>query len=156
VSRHVTLVALLVITLLWSAALIAAPRPLAPSISALTYAAGSLICHQRPERSFHYQGAQYPVCARCLGPYTGALGGVLLWAAVSGFGRFPRARAARLMHAGLVKRLLIIAAAPTAATVAAAWLGGWDAGNVVRAAVAIPLGATLAAVIAAVAARDLR
>jgi uncharacterized membrane protein len=156
VSRLVALVALLVITLLWSAALIAAPRPLVPSVSALTYTAGSLICHQRPERSFHYQGAQYPVCARCLGLYTGASGGVLLWTAVSGFGRFPRARAARLTHPGLVKRVLIFAAAPTAVTVAAAWSGAWDAGNVVRAAVAIPLGATIAAVIAAVAARDLR
>jgi hypothetical protein len=84
------------------------------------------------------------------------MGGVLAWAAVSGFRGGPRARATRLSHPRLVKRVLIIAAAPTAATIAAAWVGGWDAGNVVRAAAAVPLGATIAAVITAVAAGDLR
>lgn len=154
-SRPVALLVLLLITLAWSAALAAAPRPLASSVSALTYAAGSLICHQRPERSFHYEGAQYPVCARCLGLYTGAIGGVLLWTGVSGLGRTARAGGARIAHPVLVRRILIITALPTVATVAASWLG-WDAGNVARWALALPLGATIAAVVAAVAAGDLR
>jgi hypothetical protein len=55
-----------------------------------------------------------------------------------------------------VRRLLIIVALPTGATVVTAWLGWWDAGNLVRAALSVPLGATIAGVIAAVAARDLR
>ena len=33
------------------------------------YQLGSLICHQRPERSFHLAGVQMPVCARCFGLY---------------------------------------------------------------------------------------
>jgi uncharacterized membrane protein len=125
-------------------------------LSALTYTAGSLICHQRPERSFHHEGAQYPVCARCLGLYTGAVGGVLFWMAVSGLGRAPRARAVRLALPSHVRRLLVVVALPTVATVVTAWLGWWDAGNLVRAALSVPLGATIAGVIAAVAARDLR
>jgi uncharacterized membrane protein len=156
VSRPVALLVLLLIAVSWSAAIAAAPRPLAPTMSALTYAAGSFICHQRPERSFHHQGAQYPVCARCLGLYTGAVGGVLLWTAVSGLGRTARAGTARLTHPILVRRILIIAALPTMATVVFSWSGWWDAGNLVRAAGAVPLGATIAAVVAAVAARDLR
>jgi uncharacterized membrane protein len=156
VSRRIALVVLIVIGLFWSAALIAAPVGAAPRLSALTYAAGSLICHQRTERSFHYEGAQYPVCARCLGLYAGAAGGVLLWACIAGLGVTPRARAARITRPSRVRGMLIVVALPTMATVLAYWLGWWDAGNVVRAACALPLGAAIAAVIAAVAAGDLR
>lgn len=31
----------------------------------------NLICHRRPDRSFHYKNHQFPVCARCTGFYTG-------------------------------------------------------------------------------------
>ena len=41
------------------------------------YAVGWLICHQRPERSFHLAGAQLPVCARCLGLYAGGAAGAI-------------------------------------------------------------------------------
>lgn len=37
-----------------------------------TYLVGSLLCHQRPERSFFLWGSQMPVCARCAGIYAGA------------------------------------------------------------------------------------
>ena len=37
----------------------------------------SLICHQRPERSFWIFGAPVAVCARCLGLYIGAAIGLL-------------------------------------------------------------------------------
>jgi uncharacterized membrane protein len=156
VSRPVALLVVLVIALSWSAALAAAPRALSPTLSALTYTAGSLICHQRPERSFHHNGAQYPVCARCLGLYAGAVAGVLLWTTVSGLGRRPRVDAVRFTDPSLLRRIAIAAALPTAATVVVSWLGWWDAGNLVRAAAAVPLGTTVAAIIAAVAARDLR
>lgn len=29
----------------------------------------NLICHRKPERSFHYKNHQFPVCARCTGFY---------------------------------------------------------------------------------------
>jgi uncharacterized membrane protein len=38
----------------------------------------SLVCHQRPERSFWILGAPVAVCARCLGIYLGAGLGLLL------------------------------------------------------------------------------
>ncbi len=68
-------------SVLWLAALplaaIAASDRAVPPVSAahamafFAYAIGSLICHQRPERSFHLAGVQLPVCARCLGVYAG-------------------------------------------------------------------------------------
>ena len=55
---------------------VAAARPQASSLgygyAFVMYAASSLICHQRPERSFYLLGAQLPVCARCMGIYAGA------------------------------------------------------------------------------------
>lgn len=96
------------------------------------------------------------MCARCLGLYAGAVGGVLLWAGIAGLGPTPRARAAYMTRPSVVRRILIGVALPTVASVAASALGWWDAGNVVRAALALPLGATIAAVVAAVAAADLR
>ena len=35
-------------------------------------------CHQLPERSFFYQGHQFPVCARCTGVCLGQLTAILL------------------------------------------------------------------------------
>lgn len=32
-----------------------------------------VLCHQMPERSFHYNGKQFPVCARCTGIFFGYL-----------------------------------------------------------------------------------
>ena len=43
-----------------------------------TYLVGSVICHQRPDRSFRLWGVQMPVCARCAGLYLGAAVGALL------------------------------------------------------------------------------
>ena len=101
--------------------------------------AGSLVCHQRPERSFHRDGAQFPVCARCLGLYAGGWLGVLAWAVLAGLGREASRRAQRLSrHARLV---LVALAVPTLVSLAAARLGSWDASNTARALLAVPLGA---------------
>ena len=35
-------------------------------------------CHQRPDRSFHYKGKQFPLCARCTGMAVGYLLSILL------------------------------------------------------------------------------
>jgi hypothetical protein len=66
-----------VFAIAWVMLVVAAPQ-LSPSVAAFIYAFGSLICHQRPERSFHLAGAQLPVCARCLGIYMGvAIGSIV-------------------------------------------------------------------------------
>ncbi len=49
---------------------------------ALIFAAGGLICHQRPERSFFLDGQQFPVCARCTGLYLSGALGILGWLAL--------------------------------------------------------------------------
>src|SRR5580692_775131 len=74
----------------WSIGVVMAPlvasRPVSQASSAgyafalLVYAAGSVLCHQRPERSFHLLGAQLPVCARCAGLYAGtAVAAIIVW-----------------------------------------------------------------------------
>lgn len=37
---------------------------------------GHRVCHQKPERSFHFGGKQFPVCARCMGIYIGVIVGL--------------------------------------------------------------------------------
>jgi uncharacterized membrane protein len=104
----------------WAAAILLTPLLPASAawLAALPYLVGSVVCHQLPERSFHLAGAQLPVCARCTGLYVGAALGLVWWAA-SGW----RSRA------------------PTALTVATAWLGVADPPNAWRAILAVPLGA---------------
>jgi len=76
----------LIVTLAWMLMLVTVPLLLAhetggravTATSAGTYLVGSIICHQRPDRSFRLRGVQMPVCARCAGLYLGATVGVLL------------------------------------------------------------------------------
>ena len=151
--RSLTVVAML----LWTATLVAAP-PLASlsgagaTVSALAYAAGSLVCHQMPARSFHLAGAQLPVCSRCLGLYVGATLGAFAWIV-----RSTRQRRAATTDywPGHLRRTLLIAAAPTLVTVSTAWLGWWDPANEIRFALALPLGAAAGLLVAAFAAGDL-
>jgi uncharacterized membrane protein len=99
------------------------------------YAAGSLICHQRPERSFHLLGAQMPVCARCAGLYAGtAVAAIVLWLKRPLTGRFSIG----------ARRLLLGCALPTAATLLYEWTTGQAPGNWVRLASGAPLGAAVA------------
>ena len=110
--------------------------------SAGAYLVGSLICHQRPERSFHLAGAQLPVCARCTGLYLGAALGLVAWVAMAQrrSSTWPRASAITT---------LAVSGAPTAFTVATAWLGLLDPPNIWRAALAIPLGVVAGRVVGA-------
>jgi uncharacterized membrane protein len=148
--------------LVWVTTLVAAPRAAASAttsarvMSAIAYAAGSLVCHQRPERSFHVGAAQLPVCARCLGVYAGTLLGVALWVAIAGLRALPRARAARWIETSRLRLLLLFAALPTVGSVASASLGWWDGSNATRALLALPLGAAIGAVVTAYLAKDLR
>ena len=87
------------------------------------YSIGSLICHQKPDRSFHLWATQLPVCARCTGIYIGgALGLVMRW-------RKPASWA------------LAVAAVPTAVTLVYEWTTGDTPSNAIRFAAGLPLGA---------------
>ena len=116
------------------------------------FAISSLICHQRPERSFFIDGQQLPVCARCTGLYVSAVMGLTAWLMLKAARRWrpipidPR-RAARV---------LVVAAVPTGLSLATGLLGVWDGVNLTRALLALPLGAAAGAIVAAVATKDLR
>ena len=117
----------------WVMLVLSAPVALSrghlPALTLAVYRAGALVCHQRPERSFHLAGVQLPVCARCFGLYlAGAAGLSLGWV-----GRRPfSARRARM--------LLAMAAVPIATTVALEWLGAIETSNLQRMVTGLPLG----------------
>jgi len=144
--------------LAWAVAIVAMPwlvhaGRLGRALAGLVYLAGSMVCHQLADRTFHVAGHQMPVCARCVGLYAGAAVGVLAWRCVHRW--VGRPSAARL--AGRWARAAVIAAAtPTALTLLTGAAGWWDPSNAVRFAVAMPLGAAAGAVVLAVAAGDLR
>lgn len=132
--------ALAVLAAAWVVFVAAAPLLPVP-LSALVYAFGSLVCHQIPERSFHLQSFQLPVCARCIGLYSGAAFGAL-WAASSSAGRRASGSAARDIRVATV-----VAAIPTAVTVAFEWAGLWQPSNVTRSLAGVPLGFVVAFVV---------
>ena len=128
--------ALALTALTWLALLIV--TPLAPSsIATLMYAAGGVICHQLPERSFHLAGFQLPVCARCLGIYAGAAAAASIH--VLGFFVADSARW-RLLSPAAARRVFLVSAVPTVVTVALEWAGAWSGTNVVRAIAGVALG----------------
>lgn len=140
------LAALLAIaSLLWALALVIVPSAAAAGsavrmpalVSAVVYLAGTTVCHQRPERSFHPGGVRMPVCARCFGLYAAASLGAIT-ALIAGMVR--RARRHRLTPATM--RLVLIAAAlPTVFVWAVEWFGLAQPSSGLRAGLAAPLGA---------------
>ena len=38
----------------------------------------AFMCHQKPERSFHFKGKQFPLCARCTGILIGYFLGIIM------------------------------------------------------------------------------
>ena len=119
---------------------------------AIIFAAGSLICHQRPERSFFLDGHQFPVCARCTGLYLSAAAGILGWVALKTVSRWRP----RFIDPRLAIRVIVIAAIPTVVSFATGVIGLWDGSNMTRAILAVPLGAGAGAIVAAVTTKDLR
>ena len=114
---------------LWVAALVAAANHPKGVLSGIVYGLASTVCHQRPERSFVLTTRQFPVCARCTGLYvSGAWAALAAWL---GACRAPRQ----------ARRLLLLAAVPTAMTIPVEWLGLSPLSNVIRAGTALPLGA---------------
>ena len=118
----------------------------------IIYAAGGLICHQRPERSFFLDGHQFPVCARCTGLYLSAAMGIIGWLAL----KIARRWSSLPFDPRLAKRVVILSAIPTAVSFMTGVLGLWDGSNATRAMLAIPFGASAGAMVAAVATKDLR
>jgi len=103
----------------------------------VVYAAASLVCHQRPERSFATAGVQWPVCGRCSGLYLAApIGAAVGWIR-------RRTRADRRW----VLPVSGVAIAPTVLSVAIEIAGFAPIGNVARFVLALPAGAALALVV---------
>ena len=126
--------ALTTLALGWSLLIVATPVAASTGrgtwAAAIAYQIGSLVCHQRPDRSFHLAGVQMAVCARCFGLYAAGAAGLLL--AAGGFrDRWP-SRANRLV--------LAAAAVPIVATVALEWAGTIHTSNAVRMLSGLPLG----------------
>jgi uncharacterized membrane protein len=157
--------AFVVTAIAWAIALPLAPwiasRPhLTAVLSAMTiaiYGIGGVVCHQRPERSFHLWAAQLPVCARCTGIYAGAA-----ICALVGVGRAFQAgegRSAALWHAqgipslsrneSLAPRRAVVAAAaiPSIATLIYEWTTGDVPSNWIRFAAGLPIGIVVAALV---------
>jgi uncharacterized membrane protein len=118
-------------SLLWVASLFAAASLYGLGVlPSIVYGLASLVCHQRPERSFLFPDAQFPVCARCAGLYvSGALGAAIAW--TTALPVAPRN----------VRLLLLLAALPTLATIPIEWLHISPLSNAIRAAAAVPFGA---------------
>jgi uncharacterized membrane protein len=132
----------------WVAIVVASPY-LPTALASSMYAIGALICHQRPERSFHLAGAQLPVCARCLGIYAGAAFGLVV---ATTSGRVYKARRALQTFVGRVlffgpAQTLIVVTVPTLVTLVVEWVGLWNPGNAVRAIAGAIAGAGVAAVV---------
>jgi uncharacterized membrane protein len=131
----------------WFALVVLAPD-LPAALAAAVYAAGSLVCHQMPDRSFYRHGAQLAVCARCTGIYLGACSAVLLVPLP------PSVYMRWSSHPARIGRLLGAAAIPAIATVVAEQAGWWQPSSIVRAATGVALGAAGVLVVVAAVRRD--
>jgi len=119
--------------ILLTAATAARIQHAAPWASSFTYLVAGQVCHQRPHRSFHTAGVQWPVCGRCSGLYLAAPAGAIA-AFLVGCRRTSRPSIA----------WLAVAAAPTAITFVVEKAGIAAVGNGMRFAAALPLGLALA------------
>ena len=118
----------------WFVLLLTAPF-LPALFSASIYTIGSLICHQRPERSFWLAGVQLPVCARCLGIYGGVVIGAVS-APLLGIVRRPRT-------------WMVASTIPALVSLVVEWAGLGRPSNGVRAMTGLVGGAIIAGVVLA-------
>jgi uncharacterized membrane protein len=139
--------ALAATAILWSAMIFAAAYAggrmhgaVSSSLAAVIYGIGSVLCHQRPERSFHLWSVQLPVCARCTGIYVGA-------ALVALVAPVATTSAARRVFPPLA--VLILAASPALAMLVYEWTTGVMPSNGIRAVSGVVLGAAVMAVLLA-------
>lgn len=114
--------------------------------ASVVYLAAAQVCHQQADRSFATRGESWPVCARCAGLYLAApLGGI--WFLL-------QRRTHRTRGGWQPSHVFIVAAIPTALTLAWEWGGLGVPANSVRFASALPLGAAILWVLLQVTARD--
>ncbi len=111
------------------------------AISAAIYQVGSILCHQRPERSFHLWGAQLPVCARCTGLYLGA--------AIAALVAAPMGRTFSRGVWSHARGLLLVAGVPTVATLLYEWTTGDMPSHWIRASAGFPLGVVVMLIVLA-------
>jgi uncharacterized membrane protein len=112
------------------------------AVALVVYAAGHVICHQLPGRSFHLWAQQMPVCARCTGLYFGASVAAI---AAGVMGLRPNSGSAGFAsNPHRARVILLLAALPTISTLVYEWTTGDMPANAVRAAAGFPLGAAVA------------
>jgi Predicted membrane protein (DUF2085) len=162
--RRMAACILLALSLLWVAAIVAAPRIIVSdsgeatgvlrSAAVVVYLAGGAICHQRPERSFHAGDRAYPVCARCTGLYAGVPFGLALILlrrrqTATVVAHMGTSEMARLDRTYAVWRAAVgLAIVPTLASLALEWTTGLTSA-VSRALTASPVGVIVGAFVAA-------
>jgi uncharacterized membrane protein len=56
-----------------------------PTFALAIYKTFSYVCHQIPERSFHFLGYKFAVCSRCTGIYSGLAIAILIYPLVRSF-----------------------------------------------------------------------
>jgi uncharacterized membrane protein len=134
-------------SLVWLIAVALAPRVAARheaapawqrASAALVYLGASVICHQRPERSYHVDGVPLPLCARCTGLHAGAALGLLALATAPGAWRRRLGPRLRLV--------VCLAVLPTVISIGVEWLGGPSA-LIARTLTALPAGAMAGALV---------
>lgn len=140
-------------SVVWLALLLIAPVAL-PPIALTAYAFGSLVCHQIADRSFHLDGAQMAVCARCTGIYAGAAAALLGFTGIAW--RRPRWLGRIAVPLPRRRLWLMSAALPVGVSVVLEQLGMWYPSNVTRAATGVVLGVGVALVAGAAATLHLR
>jgi uncharacterized membrane protein len=106
------------------------------------YAAGSIVCHQVSERTFHLWSTQMPVCARCTGIYVG--GAIAVVMLLTGRTAPRRTGAATRVGPHRVGLIVVAAALPTLATLVVEWSTGHTPPNWLRAGTGVPLGSAVA------------
>jgi len=132
--------------LVWAAVLFLAPlltkaATATGDVAALAvYVVGSIVCHQRPERSFHVFGVQMPVCARCTGIYLGAAAAAIAAAVAT------RRKVRTPVGPWLATQLplaVVVSVVPALLTLVYEWSTGDMPSNGLRAASGVPMGAVV-------------